>query len=86
MILLIDSGLHVSDTPFKEIVRNKSPRLYFGGFSCLEALLPSGEFTIVIAPENDIQEGEYELEVSQIGCKQFNYSKPIIMEELTLET
>ena len=33
MVMLMDSGKDVSETPFEAIVKNKNPGFYFSGFT-----------------------------------------------------
>jgi len=58
-MLIESSGKDITETSFKEIVKNKNPHYYTSGFSCIEALLPPGDYTVVVAPEMEVQVGSY---------------------------
>jgi hypothetical protein len=48
--MIIDSkGKDITETPFQQIAKNKNPGFYFGGFSCMEALLQAGDYTLIVA-------------------------------------
>ena len=67
MVMLMESGKDITETPFENIVKNKNPGFYFSGFTYMEALLQAKEYTLVLATQESKQLGDYKIEISRIA-------------------
>ena len=53
MIMIIDTGKHITKSNFETIINNKNPGFYFNSFSYFECILEKGEYNIMCVTQDE---------------------------------
>jgi len=82
MLVLFDDGYSISETPFNTLTKNKNPGWYAKGFSCLEAKLEPGNYTVALWTEDLSIWEKYRIVFNLMENQNLTYMEDLVIKDL----
>jgi hypothetical protein len=84
MVVLLDGGTSISETPFSVITKNISANCYWEGFSWIEILLDPGKYTVALCTETLSKSDNFRMVFNLMENQKLNYMEDLVITNLSI--